>query len=480
MAAIRAAGVVGDALRLDEFGCLILGEVVDHDRAAQAGRRLQFRHPPPEQREFGLQCRDVLHTLVVVGRQDSAIAVLHALEDGFHRVIVQLRNGIKLVVMAAGAADGEAEQGRARGAHHVVQFVGPLVGREHRIGRTDLVLRPAHDEARGGVGAQLVAAELLLQKGVVGLVGIERFDHPVAIRPGVGPGPVHLEAVALGEPHDVEPVPRPAFAVVRRREQPIDEFTVGSVNAAGRAAGILECGDLFRRGRQSREVERHPADERARVGLGTHGEAGGGEFFGEEGVDRGGARRRGRHRRPHERLKRPVVLPFEWLRLALRQQLSERLHVVGPDGAGRDPLLQERLLIGGERLAVGGHPRFLVVGRDANEEFALLRLAGHDARGAGVAPGDRLVPIVDPKATLGRVGPVAGPALASQKGCHLVAKNRSLRPRRRPRSLGGIAGNGANHQQRRDQAAPPTDSSCLAKEVIHKKKYRLRPAAHRQ
>ena len=472
--------MVGDSLRLDELRCLILGEVVDHDRAAQTGRRLQFRHPPPERREFGLERRDLLHTLIVVWWQNIAVTVLHALEDGFHRVIVRLRNGIKLVVVAAGAADRQAQEGRRRGAHHVVQFVGPLVGREHRVGRADLVPRPAHDEARGGVGAQLVAAELLLQKGVVGLVGIERFDHPVAIRPGVGPGPVHLEAVALGEPHDVEPVPRPAFAVVRRGEQPVDEVAIGSVNAAGRAAGIVECGDLFRRGRQSREVERHPADERARVGLGIHGEAGGGKFFGEESVDRGGARRRGRHRRPHERLKRPVVLPFEWLRLALRHQLSERLHVVGPDGAGRDPLLQERLLVVGERLAVGGHPRFLVVGRDANEEFALFRLAGHDAHGAGVTPGDSLGPIVDPKPALGRVGPVAGPALASQKGRHLVAKNRSLRPRRRPCSLGGIAGNGANHQQRRDQAAPPTESSCSAKEVTHSSKYRLRPATHRQ
>ena len=426
LAAIRAAGVVGDALRLDEFGCLILAEVVDHDRAAQAGRWLQFRHPPPERREFALQRRDLLHTLVVVGRQDSAFAVLHALEDGFHRVVVQLRNGIKLVVMAAGAADGEAEQGRARGAHHVVQFVGPLVGREHRIGRCDLVLRPAHDEARGGVGAQLVAAELLLQKGVVGLVGIERFDHPVAIRPGVGPGRVHLEAVALGETHDIEPVPRPAFAVVRRREQPVDEVAIGAIDAARGAAGILERGNLLGRRRQAHEVERHPADERARVGLGIHGEAGGGEFFGEKGVDRGGAWRRGGHRRPHERLKRPMVLPLLRLGPVFRDQVGERLHVVGPDGAGRDPPLQERLLVGGERLAVGRHPRFLVGGRDADEEFALLRLAGHDARCTRVAPGDRLVTVVDAKSALGPLRPVACSTLCREQRRHTVAKRGSL------------------------------------------------------
>ena len=43
-----------------------------------------------------------------------------------------------------------------------------------------------------------------------GTIVIERADDVIAIRPGVGPQRVHLVAVALGEAHHVEPVPRPS------------------------------------------------------------------------------------------------------------------------------------------------------------------------------------------------------------------------------------------------------------------------------
>ena len=210
---------------------------------------MQFGEPPLGRQQFLLDGGDLLQPVGIVGGQDVAVAVLDSGEDRFDPIVVSLQHGIELMVVAAGAAYGETEHGRARRAHHVVHLVGPLVGREHRIGRADLVLWSADDEACGRVGSEHVAAELLSNKLVIRLVGMKRRDHPVAIGPGVGPDLVHLEAVALGKSHDVEPVPRPALAVVRRGKQPVDEFRERPGRVASGAAGVFEGRDLLWRWR---------------------------------------------------------------------------------------------------------------------------------------------------------------------------------------------------------------------------------------
>ena len=57
-------------------------------------------------------------------------------------------------------------------------------------------------------------------------VAIERSNHPIAIRPRVVAAHVSLEAVRVGVVGDVEPVPRPTLAVVRRREALVHQFLV--------------------------------------------------------------------------------------------------------------------------------------------------------------------------------------------------------------------------------------------------------------
>ena len=93
-------------------------------------------------------------------------------------------------------------------------------------------------------------------------VAVEGGDHPVAPGPH-GAGEVVLVAVGVGVAGAVEPVHRHALAVVRRREQPIDELLVG----VGRRVGE-EGVDLGERRRQAGQVEGHPADQRGAVGLG--------------------------------------------------------------------------------------------------------------------------------------------------------------------------------------------------------------------
>jgi hypothetical protein len=176
-------------------------------------------------------------TRLLGGERHLALTMLDAGEHRLEPVVVGLRNGVELVVVAACTADREPEKCRACRAHHVVELVGPLVGRQDRIGRLHLIPGTADEETGGDVGAARVTGELGTDEGVVGEIALEALDHPVAVAPGVGAHLVHLEAVALGETHGVEPVPGPAFAEAPRGEETVDEIGEGGLGAASGAVG---------------------------------------------------------------------------------------------------------------------------------------------------------------------------------------------------------------------------------------------------
>ena len=191
-------------------------------------------------------------------------------EDGLQRVVVVLRDGVELVVVALGTVDRDARERADRVGHHVVavEVAGDLaVGlRLGHLAVADQVPRSGGDEANcllavDRIGEEHVAGDLLLDEPGVGLVGVERADDVIAIGPGIRAGLVLVVAVRVAVVDDVEPVPGPAFAIARRGQQPVDEFFIG------RRIGIGDEGiHFFGRRRQARQVEREPADERAAVG----------------------------------------------------------------------------------------------------------------------------------------------------------------------------------------------------------------------
>ena len=115
--------------------------------------------------------------------------------------------------------------------------------------------------ARHEVAGELVADEL-----VVGQVAVEGVDDPVAVAPGVArsPSPCRWQDAGVervGVAGQVEPVPAPALAVGRRRQQAVHHLGEG----VGRF--VLEEGvHLLRRRRQAGQVEGRPADQRPLVG----------------------------------------------------------------------------------------------------------------------------------------------------------------------------------------------------------------------
>ena len=77
-------------------------------------------------------------------------------------------------------------------------------------------------------GIEFIAGDLLPQEAVVRLVLIERPHHVIAISPRVRTLGVQFVTVGIGITHHVQPALRPALAVVRRREQPVDYLLVGA------------------------------------------------------------------------------------------------------------------------------------------------------------------------------------------------------------------------------------------------------------
>ena len=110
----------------------------------------------------------------------------------------------------------------------------------------------------GAAGFQLVARQLLQDESVVGLVLAEGADDVVAVPPHQRLGTVPLVAVGLGVADQVEPVPGPALAVLRRSQQPVHH------PGEGARGGVGQKGLHFvRSGRQPGQVvigaaQQHP------------------------------------------------------------------------------------------------------------------------------------------------------------------------------------------------------------------------------
>ena len=173
-----------------------------------------------------------------------AFGPIDAGEDGLQRVVIGLRDRIELVIVAAGAMDRRAGEGRHDIGDHVVAIEqsGPcflsIVSSTMLISELSsqgpAARNPKATVACGSSGIKHVAGHLLGDKAGVGLVVVERANQIIAIGPGVGPRAVLVVSVRFGKVHDVHPVPRPALAIKRAGQQPIDKPLVGGGRLIGR------------------------------------------------------------------------------------------------------------------------------------------------------------------------------------------------------------------------------------------------------
>ena len=186
---------------------------------------------------------------------------VEVVEERCEAEVVPLRDRVELVIVALGAADGQSEEDGSERVGPVDDVASEALLGQRRADVDDQVqpVKPRRDElVRARVLAQ-VARELIAQELVIWQVARERTDHPVPVRRQVAVVVV-MDSVGVREPDSVEPVTRHVFAILRPRQQPLDEALV-------RARGFVgeELLDLVARRRQARQVERDPTDQGASV-----------------------------------------------------------------------------------------------------------------------------------------------------------------------------------------------------------------------
>ena len=168
-------------------------------------------------------------------RGEGGLAIGAADEETGERVVVALRDGIELVVVATGAGDGHAEEGLGHHVEAVVHAVALVLANVH--GGMDFLAKKPEAGAEdgfvtpgGGVEARLrheVAGELFDDELIVRHVGVEGADDVVAVVVGVGDDGLELVAARLGVADEVEPVAGPALTEGGRGEERINDALDG-------------------------------------------------------------------------------------------------------------------------------------------------------------------------------------------------------------------------------------------------------------
>jgi hypothetical protein len=339
------------------------GHKVHHGLAAGRKQRIVFGL-----QGAGLRRRQQI--LVPAGDLGVLVHRPRALEHAGQAVVVGRVDGVELVIVATGAAQGQPQERPAERVNLLVDDVHPHLGLVH-LGQH---LGPQRQEARGdqqfvplvlvGRGEQ-VAGKLLDHKTVERLVAVQRVHDVVAISPGVAVGDVFVEAVGVGVTGHIQPVAAPTLAVRGRGQQPLDEPRVRIRTFVGQK-GL----DLLRSGGQAGQVERDAANDGSLIGRHRRREARRFEPSQDEAV--------------HRRL-RPGAIVDVWQRLVGGRLEGPVLRIAagGTDGqvfrigcAHLDPTHQDGNLLVGE-LAVRRHLQGIIRVSHGTHQPALVGPAGH-------------------------------------------------------------------------------------------------------
>ena len=151
---------------------------------------------------------------LIIGRRIAVLVDLAALGDvvevGEGSIELLLAEGVVLVIVAAGAAQGQAQPDGGGGLHPVHHVLdGKLVCDDAALAVAPVVAIEAGGDPlfQGGLGEH-VPGQLLHGEAIEGHVGVEGLDHPIPPAPH-GPFPVRLVAVAVRIARRIQPCPGP-------------------------------------------------------------------------------------------------------------------------------------------------------------------------------------------------------------------------------------------------------------------------------
>jgi len=206
---------------------------------------------------------DFFFFLFARGVGNAVVGFVGVVQEREELEILGVRDGIEFVSVALAAADGQAQPRGAGGGDAVddgvvTEFEGidAAFFVEHGV-----AVKAGGDEVVWRGVRKKVAGDLFDRELIEGHIGVEGFDDPVPVGPD-NAAAVFFVAVGVGVTREVEPAARPAFTVLRRGEQCIDETLV----AVG--SGVFNEGIGFReRGGHAGEIEMKAPRERVAIGF---------------------------------------------------------------------------------------------------------------------------------------------------------------------------------------------------------------------
>ena len=169
-----------------------------------------------------VQTSEALHGGIV--RVVVHVCAVNCREHGLQRVVVLLRDGIKLVVVALRALNGERTKSADGVLHHVIAIQMPrdlaIELRLRHLRVSDVIPRPGGNETKRGDAVrgawiEYITGDLFFDEARIGFVVVECADHIVAVGPGVVARFVLVITMRFTVVHEIEPVPCPALAVTR-------------------------------------------------------------------------------------------------------------------------------------------------------------------------------------------------------------------------------------------------------------------------
>ena len=165
-------------------------------------------------------------------------------KGGVDAVVVANRDRIHLVVVTLRAAQRHRQERLPDAVDHIVEvgLPGHLLRHHRGAPRPHAQEARSHEHFRIAAG-QFVAGKLLDHELVVWLVCVERTDDVIPITPSVGPLVVIRVPGRVRVASDIEPVPSPLLAVVRARQQPVDQPLPSAGSSVGEVRpSLLGCG----------------------------------------------------------------------------------------------------------------------------------------------------------------------------------------------------------------------------------------------
>ncbi len=177
------------------------------DRFQLFADRVSLRHPVLANR---------LAPRSLSGRHQRQIDRPTGGKKGLQPVVVGLGQGVELVVVTPSTPERDAQERRSDHVDDLGQTLLAVLGQVLCPGVHSQRTKPMQTQGRQRpwvVGEQFVGSDLFADETSEWPVVIQRFDHPVAVPPGMRPRVVVFETVTVGVADDIEPVLSPFLAV---------------------------------------------------------------------------------------------------------------------------------------------------------------------------------------------------------------------------------------------------------------------------